>query len=41
VSKLAPNREERLYNGDIVQFGNAVRVRFSLPCESRTSVTQL
>jgi predicted component of type VI protein secretion system len=41
LNKLQPNREERLYNGDQVQFGNAVRVRFSLPTESRTSVTQL
>lgn len=41
VTRLQPNREERLYNGDIVQFGNGVRARFALPCEARSSVTQL
>lgn len=41
VTRLQPNREERLYNGDIVQFGNGVRTRFILPCEARSSVTQL
>ncbi len=41
VTRLQPNREERLYNGDIVQFGNGVRARFILPCEARSSVTQL
>lgn len=41
TNRLQPSREERIYHGDIAQFGNAVRVRFLLPCESRSSVTQL
>jgi hypothetical protein len=41
TNRLQPSREERIYHGDIAQFGNSVRVRFLLPCESRSSVTQL
>jgi pSer/pThr/pTyr-binding forkhead associated (FHA) protein len=39
--KLTPNVEKRVYNGDIVQVGSAVRVRLQLPAESRNVVTQL
>jgi hypothetical protein len=41
ISRLVPRQEQRIYNGDMLQFGNAVRVRFVLPVESRSSVTQL
>lgn len=39
--RLAPGREERIYNNDVVQFGSAVQVRFILPCETRSAITQL
>ncbi|MDX2161449.1 MAG: FHA domain-containing protein [bacterium] len=38
---LTPERPERILNGDVVQFGNAVKVRFILPGETRASVTSL
>ncbi|GEM_PF-1380044 len=38
---LTPDRPERLFNGDVVQFGNVVKVRFILPGETRASITQL
>jgi hypothetical protein len=38
---ITPGREERLFNGDVVQFGMTVTVRFILPGSSRTGVTQL
>lgn len=41
MDKLTPNVETKLYNGDIVQLGNAVRIRFNLPNEMRSSATQL
>ena len=41
VTKMTVGKEERIYNGDIVQLGNAVRLRFMLPTEMRSSVTQL
>jgi hypothetical protein len=41
VERLTPGQEARLYNNDIVQFGSAVQVRFVLPCETRSAVTQL
>jgi len=31
----------RIYNQDIVQFGNSVTVRFSLPGDTRADATQL
>ena len=41
VERLTPGQEARIYNNDIVQFGSAVQVRFILPCETRSAVTQL
>lgn len=41
MTRMTPNKEERIYNGDIVQLGNAAQVRFILPTEMRSSVTQL
>ena len=41
VERLNQGQEMRLYNNDIVQFGSAVQVRFVLPCETRSAVTQL
>lgn len=41
MTRMTPGKEERIYNGDIVQLGNAVRLRFMLPTEMRSSVTQL
>lgn len=41
VERLTPGHEARVYNHDIVQFGSAVQVRFILPCETRSAVTQL
>lgn len=37
---LTPGQEERLYNGDVVQFGTAVTVRFVLPGDTRSFATQ-
>lgn len=39
--KLSAGEQERIYNGDIVQFGNVVTVRFMLPGETRASVTRI
>lgn len=41
VTRMTVGKEERIYNGDIVQLGNVVRLRFMLPTEMRSSVTQL
>jgi hypothetical protein len=38
---LAPDQRERLYNEDVVQFGNNVTVRFILPGDTRASATRL
>lgn len=38
---LSPERPERIFNGDVVQFGNVVKVRFLLPGETRASMTAL
>jgi pSer/pThr/pTyr-binding forkhead associated (FHA) protein len=38
---LTPGIQQRIYNKDIVQFGNNVRVRFELPCGTRDAETQL
>jgi pSer/pThr/pTyr-binding forkhead associated (FHA) protein len=37
---LTPGQEERIYNGDVVQFGTAVTVRFVLPGDTRSFATQ-
>jgi pSer/pThr/pTyr-binding forkhead associated (FHA) protein len=34
---LKPGQPERIYNEDVVQFGNVVRVRFMLPTDKRTT----
>jgi pSer/pThr/pTyr-binding forkhead associated (FHA) protein len=39
--QLTPDKQERVYNEDVVQFGNAVRVRLLLPCETRGAMTRL
>lgn len=39
--KLTPDKQERIYNEDVVQFGNMVTVRLLLPCETRASMTSL
>jgi FHA domain len=36
---LKPGQPERVYNEDVVQFGNVVRVRFILPADKRASST--
>lgn len=41
MTRMTAGKEERIYNGDIVQLGNAAQVRFILPTEMRSSVTQL
>lgn len=41
MTRMTPGKEERIYNGDTVQIGNSVRLRFALPTEMRSSVTQL
>lgn len=38
---LPPGKEQRIYNEDVVQFGNLVTVRFVLPCDTRQSGTKL
>ena len=39
--QIPPNKQERIYNEDIVRFGNAVTVRLVLPCETRAAMTRL
>jgi len=39
--QLAPNMQERIYNEDVVRFGNIVTIRLILPIETRGSVTSL
>jgi len=39
--RLQPGQQVRIYNQDIVQFGNSVTVRFSLPGDTRADATQL
>lgn len=38
---VTPGRRERIYNEDVVQFGNSVTVRFVLPCDTRAASTRL
>jgi pSer/pThr/pTyr-binding forkhead associated (FHA) protein len=38
---LTPGSRQRIYNEDVVQFGNAVKVRLILPSETRASSTRL
>jgi pSer/pThr/pTyr-binding forkhead associated (FHA) protein len=38
---LKPGQRERLYNDDVVQFGNNVTVRFVLPGDTRAAATRL
>ncbi|MEO0564770.1 MAG: FHA domain-containing protein, partial [Chloroflexota bacterium] len=38
---MTPGQEERLYNGDVVQFGSVVTVRFMLPGDTRAYATQV
>jgi hypothetical protein len=38
---LTPQQRERIYNEDVVMFGNAVTVRFILPGDTRASATRL
>lgn len=40
-SLLTPGQPERIYDGDVVQFGTLVTVRFMLPGDTRASATQL
>lgn len=37
---LTPGQRERIYNEDVVQFGNNVTVRFLLPTATRAAVTR-
>jgi hypothetical protein len=39
--QLTANTQERVYNEDVVRFGNVVTVRLLLPCETRGAVTSL
>lgn len=39
--RLASNRQTRIYNEDVVKFGNNVTVRFMLLGDTRAAVTQL
>ncbi len=39
--RLPPNSRRRLYNEDVVKFGNNVVVRFMLPCDTRGSSTRI
>ncbi len=39
--QLTANAQERVYNEDVVRFGNVVTVRLLLPCETRGAVTSL
>jgi hypothetical protein len=38
---LTPEKQERLYNEDVIQFGNVVTVRVLIPSETRASLTNL
>lgn len=38
---LTPGQPERIYDGDVVQFGTLVTVRFVLPGDTRAAATQL
>ena len=38
---LTPGKRERVYNEDVVQFGNVVTVRFVLPGDTRVAATRL
>ena len=38
---LIPGKGQRIYNEDVVQFGNIVTVRFVLPCETRPTRARL
>lgn len=38
---LTPGQQEQIFDGDVVQFGNVVTVRFVLPGDTRSSATQL
>jgi len=38
---LTPGKRERVYNEDVVQFGNSVTVRFALPGDTRAAATRL
>jgi hypothetical protein len=39
--RIPPGSKERVYNEDIIQFGNIVKVRLVLPCDTRASATRL
>ncbi len=39
--QLTPEKQERLYNEDVIQFGNVVTVRVLIPSETRASMTSL
>lgn len=39
--QLAANVQERVYNEDVIRFGNIVTVRLILPIETRGTVTSL
>jgi hypothetical protein len=41
LEQLTPGRKERIFNDDVVQFGNQVQVRLTLPTESRSNSTRL
>ena len=38
---LTPGKGQRIYNEDVVQFGNLVTVRFILPCQTRPSGSKM
>lgn len=38
---LTPGISERIYSEDVIQFGNNVKVRVILPCETRASTTRV
>lgn len=38
---LTPGKRERIYNDDVVQFGNLITVRFALPGETRAAALHL
>ncbi len=39
--QIPANTQERVYNEDVVRFGNVVTVRLLLPAETRSAVTNL
>jgi pSer/pThr/pTyr-binding forkhead associated (FHA) protein len=39
--QLTANHQERVYNEDVLRFGNVVTVRLQIPCETRSAVTML